>query len=182
MTKTMGMALTGHRPTKLAGYDLSNPFYGNLYRFLVQGLRYNIERHDRVIAHSGLALGADTVWSKAIMDVRKEVGADTLGFVAHVPCEGQSSKWRRADQAFWQLQCEKADDVIVYAPTYTRTCMQDRNVGMVNAAAQADSSILVAIWDGTPGGTKNCLDYARRPGVIDDVRIFAPSHFSRRNT
>lgn len=68
MFKTMtdgilSIALTGHRPDKLAGYNLNNPFYGRLHERLMKIIERALDNYPLVECHSGMALGADTVWA-----------------------------------------------------------------------------------------------------------------------
>lgn len=158
---TRSLALTGHRPHKLDGYDLTRPFYENLRNYLLRGLIGELARldpDDVLECHSGLALGADTVWSQAILTAKARDAR--MRFVAHIPTPTQASKWHEVDQAAWQYQRVMADEEIIYAASYTRSCMQERNIGMI---ARCDS--LIAIWDGNQtGGTWNAVNHARRIG------------------
>ena len=39
--------------------------------------------------------------------------------------------------------------------------MQERNIFMVDRADE-----ILAVWNGTSGGTKNCIDYAKKQNKI----------------
>lgn len=154
------VALTGHRPGKLAGYNLSIPFYTALRDRLAEIVDAGLAKHPHLTLHSGLALGADTVWSQVILTARERF-PDRIGFVAEVPVMTQSQRWPAArDQAFWREQVDRADLVNVYAPTYSPRAMQLRNEGMVNA-----SQLVLAIWDGSDGGTAHAVRFAETHGV-----------------
>lgn len=169
---SFGIALTGHRPAKLAGYRMDDPFYRRLQDRLEDGIERAVAVHGSVVCHSGLALGADTVWSRAIIAVR-ERHPGNLQFVAHLPTRSQASVWpSQADVDFWRYQVAVADRVVVYGETYTYRIMQVRNEGMIDAA-----DLLVAVWDGTPGGTRNAITYARgkcRVLVLDPAQFRSP--------
>lgn len=158
---THHIALTGHRPPALDGYRLTTPFYDRLRQRLESVIDSALTDHDVVTLHSGLALGADTVWSQVILEKRSQNPGRIL-FMAEVPCPGQASKWvSQTDRAFWELQQSTANKVNVYSDHYSRTCMQDRNIGMVNAA-----DLLVAVYDGSgSGGTANAVRYAHSAGI-----------------
>lgn len=66
------VALTGHRPGKLAGYDLYHPFYERLRERLKGIVLDGIEKHSHLTLHSGMALGADTIWSQAALTMRHQ--------------------------------------------------------------------------------------------------------------
>lgn len=163
------IALTGHRPHKLDGYDLATPYYRALYMHLAGIVTDRLAHHEHVTLHSGLAIGADTVWSHLALRAREEM-PERISFVAHVPTPTQPTKWQATDAGFWQHQVNMADEVILYAQNYTRTCMQDRNIGMVNRCDE-----LLAVWDGTSGGTANAIQYGRKIGK--PITMIDPAQF-----
>jgi len=52
-------------------------------------------------------------------------------------------------------------------PEYKASKMQKRNIWIVD-----NSDGLVAVWDGTPGGTANCVEYARNKSRETNKKIF----------
>ena len=82
--KKLSIALTGHRPPKLAGYDYNNIFYKRLYKKLDNIVKQALTRYDFLELHSGMALGADTIWAKVIVDNKKQF-PDRVKFIADVP-------------------------------------------------------------------------------------------------
>jgi len=156
------IALTGHRPNKLAGYDITTPPYKRLQQDLEQYIRYQLRFHDTVWGHSGLALGADTIWSKAILAMREQFPGRVM-FYAEIPMYSQADRWfKTADIDFWKEQIQTADSSTLYSyqDTYTdqeaAEAMNDRNIGMID---QCD--ILLALWDGSSGGTGRSVRYAK---------------------
>lgn len=152
------IALTGHRPTKLAGYDRSAPFYRRLQDELLRvSLRALHSSAEPLTLHSGMALGADTVWAEAILTLR-EVYPDRVRFTAHVPFPGQPDRWPAESQNHYRRLLAQADEVHTYGTEYTSQVMQLRNVGMIDAC-----DTLIAVYDGSErGGTANAVSYARR--------------------
>lgn len=160
MDSSYHIALTGHRPARLAGYNLQAPFYKRLRSHLDQMIAGGLETHEHLTLHSGLALGADSLWSHAILDAKQQ-HPDRIDFIAEVPFMAQSKVWPvESDRRFWQHQIDSADLVNVYSSSYSPEAMQLRNEGMVDAC-----NMLLAIWDGsTSGGTYRALRYAQRLG------------------
>lgn len=79
-------------------------------------------------------------------------------FVAAVPCESQDSPWPRESQQIYQRLLFRAYRVFVISPgRYAPWKMQKRNEWIVN-----NSEALLACWDGSDGGTANCVRYAER--------------------
>lgn len=157
---TFHVALTGHRPEKLAGYDLTVPFYVALQNWLEHIIVTGLSQHPHLTLHSGLALGADTVWSKAILAIRDRF-PDRISFVAEAPLMTQPSRWPSTrDKDYWQKQIDSADQVNVYAESYSPRAMQLRNEGMIGAA-----QLVLAVWDGSTGGTGHAVRFAEKHGI-----------------
>ena len=55
---------------------------------------------------------------------------------------------------------QNADYAATISDHYFRACYQRRNEFMVD-----HSNLVIAVWNGTPSGTKNTIDYANRKGV-----------------
>lgn len=142
-------AFTGHRPDKLGGYKLPNP----TYLYVCQELDKALRQLDPKQVITGMALGVDQ-WAAHI--------AYKLGipFIAAVPFEGQEKAWpapsQKAFHHLLKLACEK---VIVSPGGYSSAKMQIRNEWMVDHC-----DILIAVWDGSKGGTGNCVQYAQSIG------------------
>jgi hypothetical protein len=144
----MILSATGHRPDKLGGY-------GNraAHQCLVQ-LAYSY-----VIATAptygivGMAQGWDTACAEAFIMAG-------VPFVAAVPFAGQESKWPREAQVHYHylLACA-ARVVTVCDGGYAPHKMQIRNAWMVD-----HSNTMMALWDGSKGGTANCVHYAKAVG------------------
>lgn len=157
------ISLTGHRPSRLAGYDLSLPFYDRLREALalvvIQQLDANPSKH--LVLHSGMALGADTAWAMIILSV-KEMHPGRISFVAEVPVMTQPDRWPNPlDRHRWSYLVGRADRTNVYAERYNPGCLWDRNRGMIEAA-----DLLIAVWDGhLGGGTAGAVAYARQRNI-----------------
>ena len=135
-------AVSGHRPPKLGGY--TEKVNLRLITLAIKWLSAN--RPDEVI--SGMALG----WDLAIAEAAVILG---IPFIAAVPCPTQSMQWPMESRTRWDTLFLAASRVHIVSPEYTRTCMQERNIWMVDNSTQ-----LLALWDGSPGGTGNCIKYA----------------------
>lgn len=140
----MIIAGTGHRPDKLGGYS------DGATQRLVRVARKSIEHLSATRVITGMALG----WDQALAIACLELG---IPFVAAIPFEGQEGKWPARSQALFRQLREKADEVVVVSSGgYSVEKMQIRNVWMVDHCDR-----VLALWNGTSGGTRNCLDYAR---------------------
>lgn len=144
----MILALTGHRPSKLGNeYDGKGPLSSALFNMLYDLITST--RPEKVI--SGMALGADTIWAKAAV-------AAGVPFIAAIPFIGQEHMWPVSSIATYRsILTQAAEVVVVSEGGYSAHKMQLRNEWMVD---HCDG--LVAVWDGTRGGTANCVVYAER--------------------
>lgn len=153
--KTFTVAVTGHRPNKLWGYNLNERHYIELQR------RFEMELQacGCTDAWTGMALGADTVFAHAVLSLKNK-GVDIRLHCA-IPCRGHSSRWIPESVREYERILSHADEVVVVTDApYAPRLMQVRNEYMVDRADR-----VLALWDGTSGGTANCVRYAQKKGV-----------------
>jgi uncharacterized phage-like protein YoqJ len=144
---------TGHRPQKCGGF--SEAARMQLKHIALEWLSAMKPR----CAVSGMALG----WDTAIVEACLHLG---LPYVACIPFRGQESQWPSSSRMTYCDYLLKAANVIICSPgEYSAHKMQIRNERMIDMALQygpgLNNSILLALWDGTSGGTENCILYAR---------------------
>ena len=136
------IAGTGHRPLKLGGYSDE---VDDRLRALA---RAALLKYAPAAVISGMALG----WDMALAEAAIELG---IPLVAAVPFEGQERRWTQAQQQRYFAILDKALVHVVSPGGYAAWKMQARNEWMV-----ARCGLLLALWDGSGGGTANCLSYA----------------------
>lgn len=146
----MIVSFTGHRPDKLpdkkTGYNLPNPTYIHVCQEIE---KYLLElKPDKAI--SGMALGVDQYAASVCIKLG-------IPFIAAIPFKGQEKAWPEKSQKIFNLLLKKACDIaIVCEGEYAAYKMQVRNQWMVDMC-----DILIAVWDGSQGGTANCINYAK---------------------
>jgi uncharacterized phage-like protein YoqJ len=114
-------------------------------------LRAQLPPWEELNAATGMALGVDQLFAHACME-------EIVPFTAFVPCKGQDSKWPRESRTRYQDMLQMAANIVqVHDTPYFHGCMQDRNLAMRDWAMEEHNSILLAVWDGTPGGTANMV-------------------------
>ena len=134
---------TGHRPPKLGGYG------EDVFDALVE-LAYEVLpllKVDKMI--SGMALGWDQAVAQACIDLN-------IPFIAATPCRHQDSKWPDSSRQKWISLMDEAESIHNISEQYTPSCMQERNRWMVD-----NSEAVLALYDGSRGGTENCIMYAK---------------------
>jgi len=142
----MIVSFTGHRPDKLGGYQIPNPTYRHVCQQIDKVLREL--KPDKII--TGMALGVDQ-WAANIA-LKMEIP-----YIAAVPFLGQEKAWPPSSQRVFNTLLKWASEVVIVSEgDYHPAKMQIRNEWMVDRADK-----VIAIWDGTKGGTGNCVDYAK---------------------
>lgn len=142
----MILGVTGHRPDKIGGWNPAHPVV----------LRVRGALRDAIVADkpekliTGMALGTDQ-WAAAACI---ELG---VPFVAALPCDGQADTWPLAARRHWEKLLEQSSEIVVVCPgPYKPWKMQRRNEYVVDGCNK-----LLAVHDGSLGGTYECLRYAR---------------------
>lgn len=143
----MIVSITGHRPDKLGGYYTPNPIYDSVIEGFVSA--FTVLKPDLVI--SGMALGADQ-WAAEVCI------AAGIPFLAAIPFEGQETVWPESSQKkYHKILNAAAKRYVISQGSYTQQKMKIRNEWMVD-----NSDILLAVFDGTTGGTYSCVSYAKK--------------------
>lgn len=114
---------------------------------------------------SGGALGMDMFAAEAVVELRKQHPEVILEMVS--PFDDQASKWPEEYRARHDLLFELADITTATSHIYTKSAMFIRNRYLVNNA-----DLLLAAYDGQPGGTAMTIGYAKANGVT--VQIIRP--------
>lgn len=159
----MKISFSGHRPDKLpnkeTGYKIPNPTYD----FVVKSLREVLLKLKPEIAISGMALGVDS-WAAEIC---LELG---IPFIAAIPFIGQEKVWPQSSKDQYNFLLSKASEKVIVNPGgYAAWKMQARNQWMSDQADQ-----IIAVWDGSDGGTGNCVKYVKKINkpliIIDPIK------------
>lgn len=141
------MAATGHRPDKLGGYGDA------VYERLLSLAMRSIESIGPNLVIAGGALGWDTAIAEASYLLK-------VPYKVYVPFAGQESKWPASAQKFYRALLREASEVVECSePGYSVAKMHVRNHRMVD-----DCDVLLALWDGSDGGTASAVRYAKTVG------------------
>lgn len=139
----MIVAGTGHRPNKLGGY--TKAVEEKQIRIADRWLWEN--QPEKII--SGMALGWDQALARAAVN-------RNIPVIAALPFHNHHIIWPH-----WQI--EKYTELLAQCSEVKTICdggyepvkMQRRNEWMVD-----NSDMVLALWDGSTGGTNNCVQYA----------------------
>lgn len=152
----MIVAFTGHRPNKLGGYSVTNRIRA---RVIAATTTWLTEHRDDNELHclTGMAQGFDQ-WAAYLCMV--------LGvpYTAVLPFSGQEALWPEPSRKWYRYLLEHASAIENLRPQGLEHCeavyaLNKRNEWMVD-----NCDLLLAAWDGTDGGTGNCVAYAEKVG------------------
>ena len=146
---------TGHRPNKLPwGYKekgirfllLKNKLRKTIIKAIKNGYKYFI---------SGMALGSYMICAEIVLKLKKK--HPNIELECAIPCINQTEKWLKDSIDRYNYILSKADNVTyVSNKPYFNGCMQKRNKYMID-----NSSLLIAVYNGSSGGTKQTIELAK---------------------
>lgn len=145
---------TGHRPKGLPfGYNERDSRCKKLKKALKKLILNKIQEKNTTAFLSGMALGTDMFAAEIVLELKRKFRNITL--TAVLPCRSQAAKWNKEATARYNLILAKCDKVIILQDEYTPSCMNKRNLYMVE-----HSDCVIAVWSGTEGGTANTIRFA----------------------
>lgn len=145
------LCFTGHRPEKLHHNEAK--VCGILRKAIDDAMTNGFTTFI-----SGMARGVD-MWAAEIVLEKKRVNPE-VRLICALPYPSFEKSWRFS----WQERCGsilmQADYIKTICPVFSMESYQRRNEWMVDHSAR-----VIAIYNGTAGGTKKTIDYARMQGV-----------------
>lgn len=150
------LAFTGHRPSRIGGYNPDVPLRKKIDNKIRDIILKTYKKYSLLNIIAGGALGVDTSAAQCALDLN-------IPLILAIPCLNQDITWSIKDQDIYKSILERASQVVyVTEGDYKQDidCMKKRNIWMVD-----NCDGLVAIWDGGPGGTAHCINYARSKKV-----------------
>ena len=156
--KQESCAFTGHRPEKLPwGDDEFDPRCTELRRRIADALE---RAYDEGWRHflCGMAQGCDLYFCEEVQNLKRIRDGVTLE--AALPYAEHGERWNPSQKKKYLELLEGCDKIKVVTPFYGPGCMLARDRYLVDHA-----SLLLAAYDGTPGGTKYTVEYALKRRV-----------------
>lgn len=169
----MKIAITGHRPHKLGNdYDLTSDLVRRIKSCIVGSLiscsPSITKEEDKVTIEgltliTGMALGIDTLFALIAIEFN-------IPFVAAIPFIGQENVWpKKSKDIYYELLHKARYSKIVSKGGYSAGKMQVRNEWMVD-----ECDILIGVFDGSTGGTANCIHYCKEKYPEKEIIIINP--------
>lgn len=147
---------TGHRPEKCDfAYNGASAPYVLLSDELESSLKRAIDEGFTVF-YSGGARGFDLLAAEKLIELKKEY---RLKLIMAIPFRGQENAYSAEWKARYRRVLSGADEIIYLSSEYHRGCYENRNRYMVD-----QSERVIAHYDGSAGGTRNTVNYAKKQG------------------
>jgi uncharacterized phage-like protein YoqJ len=151
-------AFTGHRESKLApNWSEYSPECRELKEQIMCTIE-NVYRSGIQYFICGMARGCDLYFAEAVLEFARE--HPDVCLEAAIPYAGQAERWHGLLRRRYDAVLEKCSKRTVLQQYYSRDCMMRRNRYMVDSA-----SVLIAVYNGSSGGTRNTILYAMRQGL-----------------
>lgn len=106
----------------------------------------------------GMAIGFDMICAETVLELKERY--PDIELIGAIPCKTQDIKWLPRDRARYENLVNRLDGIRCIHDEYTPDCMLERNRYMVD-----NSSLMMALFNGLPGGTKSTIVYARQQGL-----------------
>lgn len=157
---------TGHRSQKLPWrFNEDDERCKDMKARLRAEIEKAIQRGYRTFL-CGMALGFDMMCAEAVLDLKREY--PDIRLIGAIPCQDQDSRWFEKDRVRYRKLVKKLDGVrCIYDSYIGPECMLERNRYMVNR-----SSLMIALFNGLPGGTKSTIEFAKKQGL--EIVIIKP--------
>lgn len=159
MLKNMIVCFTGHRSQKLPWrFNEDDARYLKMKEKTKQEIEIAIKNGKKHFI-SGMAIGFDMIAAEIVLELKKHYSFISLECA--IPCKDQEKLWPIKQQERYRKILSLADKITyVSDQPYFDGCMQKRNKYMID-----NSTMLIALFNGKPGGTKQTVDYAKEKGL-----------------
>lgn len=146
---------TGHRPDKLPSPISEGTRYAALLERIDRALLRKIQAGCQTF-YCGMARGSDLLLAERLLSLKARAYPH-LVLAAVPPYVGHAQRWNSAEQARHDAVMRAAQLIFHPSYQYSRFCFHVRNRFMVNRSRH-----MIAIYDGTPGGTRYTFEYAAK--------------------
>ena len=142
---------TGHRPEKLLHTEIYiiNELKREILAAIDSGFTTFI---------TGMARGTDILAAELVIELRD--AGQPLMLICASPFEGFENSWDEDWQQRYTQVLHKADSVHFICNHCSRYCFQIRNRWMVDHSMR-----VIAVYNGSPGGTRNTINYAESKNI-----------------
>lgn len=156
--RVLRCAFTGYRPQKMPfGFNEMDPRCIDFKERIRNTIKMLIwEGYSHFL--SGGARGMDMYAAEIVLDLRQQY--PWIGLEMVIPFDTQPEKWALEYRIRYAHLMDGADIITCIGHEYSKSAIFNRNKYLVDNA-----DLLLAAYDGIPGGTQMTCEYAKRIGV-----------------
>lgn len=153
--KNTTCCFTGHRPQSLPWrLNENDPRCLAMKKMVKDKIKTTIN-NGYINFICGMALGFDIICAEILLELKKDY--PYIKIIGALPCKTQDKLWKDSDKKRYKEILKNLDRIrCIYDEYIGPECMLERNRYMVN-----NSSLLIALFNGKPGGTMATINYAR---------------------
>lgn len=148
------VCFTGHRRLQMTEEELREKTRELIWKAIKQGYTHFV---------CGGALGFDMIAAEQVCWIKCDWDNEIMRPITlelAIPCKDHMAKWPARQIPRLERIKEMADRIVyVSIKEYNRMCMKNRNRYMV-----LKSALVIAYYEGEPGGTKQTIDFADEHG------------------
>jgi uncharacterized phage-like protein YoqJ len=162
------LAVFGHRPQQLGGYDANNPTAKHVRTKLAEMLAALHVVHSDLIVLTGLDLGAEMLAAEAAAEAN-------VPYIAVLPFPDPDAMWPELTRARYRRALAGAANVIELGKKQPRTRQEaGKGIGMRNAALVGAANGALVVWDERDRNIGELVSSLERH-IPDDVLVLPPS-------
>ena len=166
INKEQTVCFTGHRSQKLPWEFNEEDGRCKAMKLTLQKEVENAIKNGFNTFLCGMAIGFDIICAETVIELKRKY-AD-IKIIGALPCKTQDIKWSVKDRERYRYILKCLDGVrCIYNEYIGPECMFERNRFMVD-----NSALMIALFNGLPGGTKSTIDHARKQGL--EIVIIKP--------
>ncbi len=157
--KNISVCFTGHRQKFLpfTNYDKKSKNYQNIRKKIYDCIIECINNGYTYFI-SGVAQGIDLICAELVLEIKRKFS--NIKLECAIPYPKQYTSYDYIDKLRYKSILTQADYISIISPKYSTNCMMKRNKYMVD-----NSSMLIGVWNGNQGGTKNTIEYANKNNI-----------------
>lgn len=150
---------TGHRPQKLPwGFNEDDLRCKEIKKQTQIKIEKSIKNGYTTFL-CGMALGFDMICAEILLNLKEKY--PNIKIVGALPCKTQCDIWNDYQKTRYHKIINQLDGIrCIYDKYIGKECLLERNKFMIN-----NSSLVIALFNGKTGGTKQTLDYAKKQGL-----------------
>lgn len=152
----LSCCFTGYRPQKFPfPLDITNDKYIDFENRLTAKIAELI-KCGCLKFYTGMAMGFDIIAAECVLTLAKAMDNYAIRLICAIPFPEQAKSFPDDWKARYNNILRDADQTVLISDGYYRNCYSKRNRFMVE-----NSDFVLTWFDGSKGGTKNTIEYAK---------------------